>query len=161
MDENNDLSFIYENLSDRLINIIISKSLESMSKIVEVKDAIVQSVNKNNTVNVSFTDNLVDDTEVGASTFNISTINIPNQSIYQNLNVGDVVLVLIPDGSLSRAWILGVHNNKSKENIKQYVDNTYGKKIKTLTETCNKLVSQNLELKSAIKDLQSKINSST
>ena len=43
MDENNDLSFIYENLSDRLINIIISKSLESMSKIVEVKEPITDS----------------------------------------------------------------------------------------------------------------------
>lgn len=158
MEENNELSFIYEKFSDRLINIITSKSLEVMSRIVEVKDAVVQSVNTNNTVNVSFTDNLFEDEEMSTSTFNVSTINIPNQSIYQNLNVGDVVLVLIPDGSLSRAWILGVHNNKKKENIKQYVDNKYGKKIEQLTNTCNQLLSQNLELKSQIKEIKSQIN---
>lgn len=158
MEENNELSFIYEKFSDRLINIITSKSLEVMSRIVEVKDAVVQSVNTNNTVKVSFTDNLFEDEEMSTSTFNVSTINIPNQSIYQNLNVGDVVLVLIPDGSLSRAWILGVHNNKKKENIKQYVDNKYGKKIEQLTNTCNQLLSQNLELKSQIKEIKSQIN---
>lgn len=82
------------------INYIIDYKLK---KISTVESAIVNTVNKNGTVDIVFPlDNTV-------------FTNIQNQSIYRNLQVGDNVKVLKQDNNTSNMWIIGKHHINNNE----------------------------------------------
>lgn len=74
------------------INKIIDYKL---NKLTQIKSAIVHSINQNGTVNLIIPPD--------------KTVyhNIQNQSIYQNLKVGDNVKIIKENNSLSNMWIIG------------------------------------------------------
>ena len=97
-------------------NPLVNKFLKQISKIIDhkleklttVESAIVDQVNLDGTVNLHIPPD--------------STIftNIQNQSIYQDLQVGDCVKVLKQNNKASNMWIIGGHNLKRTENIEPF-----------------------------------------
>ena len=97
-------------------NPLVNKFLKQISKIIDykleklttVESAIVDQVNLDGTVNLHIPPD--------------STIftNIQNQSIYQDLQVGDCVKVLKQNNKASNMWIIGGHDLKRSENIESF-----------------------------------------
>lgn len=65
---------------------------------VKIKSAIVTNINNTGTVDVYFPPDKK----------NIFT-NISNQSIYQDLKIGDGVKIIFSNGNASNCWIIGKH----------------------------------------------------
>lgn len=84
--------------ADIMIDKITKIVQDVMVGVPKIKSAIVSSVNQDGTVNIS----LPSDSE------NIYT-NIQNQSIYQDLQPGDGVELLLKDGTFSNCWIIAKH----------------------------------------------------
>ena len=109
---------------DKQDNFLVNKFLKQISKIIDhkleklttVESAIVDQINIDGSVNLHIPPD--------------STIftGIQNQSIYQNLKVGDCVKVLKQNNKASNMWIIGGHNLKR--------DNT---RENTIEETLNKI----------------------
>lgn len=97
-------------------NPLVNKFLKQISKIIDhkleklttVESAIVDQVNLDGTVNL----HIPPDSTVFT--------NIQNQSIYQDLQVGDCVKVLKQNNKASNMWIIGGHNLKRTENIEPF-----------------------------------------
>ena len=97
---------------DKQDNFLVNKFLKQISKIIDhkleklttVESAIVDQVNIDGSVNLHIPPD--------------STIftGVQNQSIYQNLKVGDCVKVLKQNNKASNMWIIGGHNLK-RDNI--------------------------------------------
>ena len=96
---------------DKQDNFLVNKFLKQISKIIDhkleklttVESAIVDQVNIDGSVNLHIPPD--------------STIftGIQNQSIYQNLKVGDCVKVLKQHNKASNMWIIGGHNLKRND----------------------------------------------
>lgn len=87
-----------ENNEDIIKNLFkqINKLIDyKLNKTTQIKSAIVQNINTNGTVDIVVPPD--------------HTVyhNIQNQSIYQNLNVGDHVKIIKENNSLSNMWIIG------------------------------------------------------
>ena len=97
-------------------NPLVNKFLKQISKIIDhkleklttVESAIVDQVNLDGTVNL----HIPPDSTVFT--------NIQNQSIYQDLQVGDCVKVLKQNNKASNMWIIGGHDLKRSENIESF-----------------------------------------
>lgn len=97
-------------------NPLVNKFLKQISKIIDhkleklttVESAIVDQVNLDGTVNLHIPPD--------------STIftNIQNQSIYQDLQVGDCVKVLKQNNKASNMWIIGGHDLKRPKNVEPF-----------------------------------------
>lgn len=97
-------------------NPLVNKFLKQISKIIDykleklttVESAIVDQVNLDGTVNLHIPPD--------------STIftNVQNQSIYQDLQIGDCVKVLKQNNKASNMWIIGGHDLKRPENIEAF-----------------------------------------
>lgn len=97
-------------------NPLVNKFLKQISKIIDhkleklttVESAIVDQVNLDGTVNLHIPPD--------------STMftNIQNQSIYQDLQVGDCVKVLKQNNKASNMWIIGGHDLKRSENVEPF-----------------------------------------
>lgn len=83
---------------------------------VTIKSATVSKVNDSGTVDVEFP-------EDGGSWSNVT-----NQSIYQNLKVGDEVKLIQQNGASKNCWIIGALQTSKKQNILQQVNETIEKK---------------------------------
>lgn len=79
---------------------------------VKIKSAIVDSVNKDGTVNIHFP---LDD-QIWS--------NVSNQSIYQDIEAGDEVKIIEQNGVYKNCWIIGVHKAKDKTNINNKLTQT-------------------------------------
>ena len=103
------------------INKIIDYKL---NKLTQIKSAIVHSINQNGTVNLIIPPD--------------KTVyhNIQNQSIYQNLKVGDNVKIIKENNNLSNMWIIGGFGLKA-QNLETSTTKTTEalKEIKNLTDT--------------------------
>lgn len=98
---------------DKQDNSLVNKFLKQISKIIDhkleklttVESAIVDQVNIDGSVNLHIPPD--------------STIftGVQNQSIYQNLKVGDCVKVLKQNNKASNMWIIGGHNLKRDDTI--------------------------------------------
>ena len=78
----------------------INKMVDNkIQKIVMVQSAIVESVNQDGTVNIKIPPD------------NTIFTGVSNQSIYQDLQNGDCVKIIKPNGSSSNMWIIGAHQN--------------------------------------------------
>nr|DAT96349.1 MAG TPA: baseplate protein [Bacteriophage sp.] len=96
---------------DKQDNFLVNKFLKQISKIIDhkleklttVESAIVDQVNIDGSVNLHIPPD--------------STIftGVQNQSIYQNLKVGDCVKVLKQNNKASNMWIIGGHNLKRND----------------------------------------------
>ena len=96
---------------DKQDNSLVNKFLKQISKIIDhkleklttVESAIVDQVNIDGSVNLHIPPD--------------STIftGIQNQSIYQNLKVGDCVKVLKQNNKANNMWIIGGHNLKRND----------------------------------------------
>lgn len=80
--------------ADLMLNRIISCVNQMMQDVPKIKSAFVYSINDDKTVNIKLPGN-----------DQIYT-RIQNQSIYQNLQPGDMVKLLLEDGSFSNCWII-------------------------------------------------------
>lgn len=85
---------------------------------VTIKSATVSKVNDNGTVDVEFP-------EDGGSWSNVT-----NQSIYQNLKVGDEVKLIQQNGASKNCWIIGALQTSKKQNILQQVNESIEEKEK-------------------------------
>lgn len=83
---------------------------------VTIKSATVSRVNDNGTVDVEFPED--------GGTWS----NVTNQSIYQNLKIGDEVKLIQQNGILKNCWIIGALQTSKKQNILQQVNETIEKK---------------------------------
>lgn len=100
---------------DKQDNFLVNKFLKQISKIIDhkldklttVESAIVDQVNIDGSVNLHIPPD--------------STIftGIQNQSIYQNLKVGDCVKVLKQNNKASNMWIIGSHNLKRDDTVEK------------------------------------------
>lgn len=100
---------------DKQDNSLVNKFLKQISKIIDhkleklttVESAIVDQVNIDGSVNLHIPPD--------------STIftGVQNQSIYQNLKVGDCVKVLKQNNKASNMWIIGGHNLKRDDTVKK------------------------------------------
>ena len=100
---------------DKQDNSLVNKFLKQISKIIDhkleklttVESAIVDQVNIDGSVNLHIPPD--------------STIftGVQNQSIYQNLKVGDCVKVLKQNNKASNMWIIGGHNLKRNDTIEK------------------------------------------
>lgn len=100
-------------------NPLVNKFLKQISKIIDhkleklttVESAIVDQVNIDGSVNLHIPPD--------------STIftGVQNQSIYQNLKVGDCVKVLKQNNKASNMWIIGGHNLK-RDNMVEKINET-------------------------------------
>ena len=98
---------------DKQDNFLVNKFLKQISKIIDhkleklttVESAIVDQVNIDGSVNLHIPPDST-----------IFTV-VQNQSIYQNLKVGDCVKVLKQNNKASNMWIIGGHNLKKDETI--------------------------------------------
>lgn len=97
-------------------NPLVNKFLKQISKIIDhkleklttVESAIVDQVNLDGTVNLHIPPD--------STTFT----NVQNQSIYQDLQVGDCVKVLKQNNKASNMWIVGGHDLKRPKNIEPF-----------------------------------------
>ena len=100
---------------DKQDNFLVNKFLKQISKIIDhkleklttVESAIVDQVNIDGSVNLHIPPD--------------STIftGVQNQSIYQNLKVGDCVKVLKQNNKASNMWIIGGHNLKKDDTVEK------------------------------------------
>lgn len=100
---------------DKQDNFLVNKFLKQISKIIDhkleklttVESAIVDQINIDGSVNLHIPPD--------------STIftGIQNQSIYQNLKVGDCVKVLKQNNKASNMWIIGGHNLKRDDTVEK------------------------------------------
>ena len=96
---------------DKQDNFLVNKFLKQISKIIDhkldklttVESAIVDQVNIDGSVNLHIPPD------------NTIFTGIQNQSIYQNLKVGDCVKVLKQNNKASNMWIIGGHNLKRND----------------------------------------------
>lgn len=84
-----------DNYADLMLNKLVGIIDTKLKNVPRLKTAIVFSVNENKTVNVTLPGD-------GEKVYT----NIQNQSIYQNLIPGDIVKLLLEDGSFSNCWII-------------------------------------------------------
>ena len=88
-----------------------------LRNITTVESAIVVSLNADNTVNLQ----IPPDTAIYT--------HVQNQSIYQDLNVGDCVKVVKQNNCSSNMWIIGAHSNAINTLQKILVESgVYGRK---------------------------------
>lgn len=100
---------------DKQDNSLVNKFLKQISKIIDhkleklttVESAIVDQVNIDGSVNLHIPPD------------NTIFTGIQNQSIYQNLKVGDCVKVLKQNNKASNMWIIGGHNLKRNDTIEK------------------------------------------
>ena len=100
---------------DKQDNSLVNKFLKQISKIIDhkleklttVESAIVDQVNIDGSVNLHIPPD------------NTIFTGIQNQSIYQNLKVGDCVKVLKQNNKASNMWIIGGHNLKGNDTIEK------------------------------------------
>ena len=114
---------------DKQDNFLVNKFLKQISKIIDhkleklttVESAIVDQVNIDGSVNLHIPPD--------------STIftGVQNQSIYQNLKVGDCVKVLKQNNKASNMWIIGGHNLK-KDNTVEKINETVSNMIDFIVE---------------------------
>lgn len=97
----------YDDYAIQFIKNITECIQKSTENFVQVKSAIVDSVNDDGTVNIHFP---LDD-QVWS--------NISNQSIYQDIEAGDEVKIIEQNGVFKNCWIIGVHRAKEKQTILQ------------------------------------------
>lgn len=92
------------NLASQFLNQINNIIDYKLSGLTQIKSAIVHSINQNSTVNIYIPPN--------------KTIyhNVQNQSIYQNLQSGDNVKVIVENGSVGNMWIIGMFSSDSSRN---------------------------------------------
>lgn len=97
-------------------NPLVNKFLKQISKIIDhkleklttVESAIVDQVNLDGTVNLHIPPD------------NTIFTNVQNQSIYQDLQVGDCVKVLKQNNKASNMWIIGGHDLKRPKSIEPF-----------------------------------------
>lgn len=103
-----DTNDFYDENINQLADLMIDKILKIFQDMVKgvpkIKSAIVHSVNQNGTVNIT----------LPAEDENVYT-NIQNQSMYQDLQPGDGVELLLKDGTFSNCWIIAKHGNARGE----------------------------------------------
>lgn len=92
------------NYADLFLTRINSCIKEMMQDVPKIKSAIVYSINSDNTVNVTL-----------PGSDKIYT-RIQNQSIYQDLTQGDMVKLLLEDGSFSNCWIIARYPRNIQSN---------------------------------------------
>lgn len=90
-EKNNDNINVY---ADLMLNQIISCVKNMMQDVPKIKSAIVDSINDDNTVNIRLPGN------------DKVYTKIQNQSVFQDLVPGDLVKLLLEDGSFSNCWII-------------------------------------------------------
>lgn len=86
--------------ADAMLNRIMLCVEEMIQDVPKVKSAFVDSINSDGSINVK----LPGDNE------NVYK-NIQNQSIYQDLKAGDMVKILLEDGSFSNCWVIARYPN--------------------------------------------------
>lgn len=96
----------YDDYAKELLNMVKECITKETKDFVKVKSAIVDNVNSDNTVNIRFPE----DDSVWT--------NILNQSIYQDLKVGDEVKIIEQNGNFKNCWIIGLHKNSIKNKNK-------------------------------------------
>ena len=97
----------YDKYAQQLLTNIKDCVDEKTKNFVTIKSAIIDKVNDNGTVNVKFPE----DDGIWS--------NITNQSIYQDLKVGDEVKLIQQNGVLKNCWIIGALKTNKKQNILQ------------------------------------------
>lgn len=103
----------YDMFAGQLLDVVKECIKEQTKNYVQIKSAIVESVNPDKTVNIRFPEN-------GGCWTKIS-----NQSIYQDLQEGDEVKIVEQDGIYKNCWIIGVHRGNMKQNVlDNAIDNT-------------------------------------
>lgn len=90
-------------LADLMLNQILSCIKDMMQDVPKIKSAIVDSINDDNTVNIKLPGN------------DKVYTRIQNQSVFQDLIPGDLVKLLLEDGSFSNCWIIARYPRKSME----------------------------------------------
>lgn len=113
--------------ADMMINRIVDCINEMMKEVPKIKSAIVESVNEDGTVNVTLPGDLE----------HIYT-KIQNQSIYQDLKVGDMVKLLLEDGSFSNCWIIARYP-KNEDTFKNMLENYMNNKISSFIMNFSKV----------------------
>lgn len=101
MDNKQSYDSIVKTFFQQISNMVDSK----IQKLTQVKSATVHSINTDGTVNIQ----IPPDTTVYH--------NIQNQSIYQDLHIGDNVKIIKEGNSLSNMWIIGGFNLKPQISI--------------------------------------------
>ena len=97
----------YDKYAQQFLNNVKDCVNENTKDFVTIKSAIITQVNENGTVNVKFPED--------GGTWS----NITNQSIYQDLKVGDEVKLIQQNGVLKNCWIIGALKTNKKQNILQ------------------------------------------
>lgn len=116
----------------KLINEVLRISSKEQIKntSVQIKSAVVKKINPDGTLDVSLVDSIDED--------NVDTYwkNISNQTIYQNLKVGDAVKVMKETGKSNSCWVVGAFNSTNQYNVYNYSEERY----EILKKYCNYLV---------------------
>lgn len=99
-EKNNDNINVY---ADLMLNQIISCVRNMMQDVPKIKSAIVDSINDDNTVNIKLPGN------------DKVYTRIQNQSVFQDLIPGDLVKLLLEDGSFSNCWIIARYPRQTME----------------------------------------------
>lgn len=99
----------YDKYAQQFLDNIKDCISEQSKDFVIIKSAIINKINDNGTVDVKFPE----DDGIWS--------NITNQSIYQNLKVGDEVKLIQQNGKLKNCWIIGALQTSKKQNILQQI----------------------------------------
>lgn len=99
----------YDNYAKQFLKNINDCIDERTKEYVTIKSATISRVNDNGTVDIEFPED--------GGTWS----NVTNQSIYQNLKVGDEVKLIQQNGILKNCWIIGAFQTNKKQNILQQV----------------------------------------
>ena len=99
----------YDKYAQQFLNNVKDCVSEKTKDFVTIKSAIISRINDNGTVDVQFPED--------GGTWS----NITNQSIYQDLKVGDEVKLIQQNGVLKNCWIIGALQTSKKQNILQQV----------------------------------------
>lgn len=111
----------YDKYAKQFLNNIKDCISEQTKDFVSIKSAKISRVNDNGTVNVEFPED--------GGTWS----NITNQSIYQDLKVGDEVKLIQQNGVLKNTWIIGAMQTSKKDNILQQVNKQMDEQKETAT----------------------------